>query len=103
MRKVKDLLPNIGKDEEVLLFYPVELSGVFTCVEHYPFDRSELIGRDYCDLCLLCEVTLPLDCKYAFYRREGYTTMLKERGAYLLIINSKIQFPQNEENAPFRN
>lgn len=96
MLKVRDLLPNIGKDEEVLLFYGDDL---YRCVEHYPFSRSELIGRGFSDLAELCEVTLPFDCKYAFYRREGYTTMLKERGAYLLIINSKIQFPQNEKDA----
>lgn len=100
MHNVKDLLPNIGKDEEVLLFYCGDGEDDFyACVEHYPFSRSELIGRDFSDVCDLCEVTLPEDCHYAFYRREGYTTMLKERGVYLLIINSKIQFPQNEKDA----
>lgn len=92
MRDVAHFLPNITPNSEVFLFYDYE------CIEHFPFHNSELLGKDFAYVCCLLDVSLPFDCNYAYFRRHGYTTTVKEFGSYQYIINTKIQLKQNEQN-----
>lgn len=92
MRKVIELLPNITPDFEVLLFIR---SLNYQCVEHYPFEQSELLGRPFSDFFELADIHLPMDCHYAYYRFPDYHCAIKENGDYIYIINSKICFPQH--------
>lgn len=99
MRKVNDFLPNITPSSEVLLF-----NSDFECVEHYPFRHSELVGRLFADIQeSLYQTQLP-EADYCYFRfhspEQGhYTVTVKFLPRYIMIINSKILFPQNEQDA----
>ena len=90
-KTISQLLPNLpDRNMEVLLFHDCE------CIEHFPYGNcSAMIGRLFCDVCDLLEVTLPFDCPYAYYRFKTHKCTVKEFGDYNLIINTKIILPQN--------
>lgn len=93
-KSVNELMPNVGKDTEVILFYG------FECVEHYPFRNSSLIGKYLCDILLDLDTNFPEGCYYMMLHYHDHTTTVKQYGNHITIINSKILFPQNEQTAP---
>lgn len=91
---VIELTPNIKPTNEVLLFVD------YVCVEHYPFKSSLLVGESLADVLTLLGIELPCECHYAFYRyADGTTTMIKEHGMYVRIINSKHLLSNYEQDS----
>lgn len=88
-------MPNITEDSQVLLFVDC------VCVEHYPFgSNSSSIGLTFGEQCDLLGVTLPIGCRYAFYRFDyGICVTLKEHGLYhrIIISNSPKFHEQNSK------